>query len=267
MSSSAWRIAAASEIGTSHTASGTPCQDAASFDLLETDEGPIFVAVVCDGAGSALHSDVGALAAANTMVECVREYIRAGGALEQIDRNMMVAWLAHITEQIIKIAQEAGNAPKEYACTLLAVIAGENRTVFAQIGDGAIVISRGEEDGWLWVFWPYHGEYANQTVFILSAAATESLEFLNRPDRIDEVAIFSDGIERMVLHAQSKTVNDGFFNAMFAPVRASAGAGASPSLSESLRVYLGSPAVNSRTTDDKTLILATRRDKEVHVDE
>jgi hypothetical protein len=255
-----WRIAAASEIGTSHASLGTPCQDGTALGIVDGGEGPVLIAVVCDGAGSAAHSDVGAQIASETLVKCARDYILAGGALEPIDRDMMVNWLAQTTERLIEVAQQEGNEPRDYACTLLVAIAGEDRTIFAQVGDGAIVISRGQEDGWLWVFWPYHGEYANQTVFILSEGATNALEFVNRPDRIDEVAIFSDGIERMVLHAQTKGVNDAFFNAMFVPIRASSMPGIDSGLSEQLKSYLGSAAVNARTSDDKTLILATRRD-------
>jgi hypothetical protein len=258
-----WRIASASEIGTSHIGSGTPCQDSAAQEVIETAEGPVLAAVVCDGAGSAAHSEVGSQLASASIIECVREHFGMGGLLADIDRDLMVGWILRAADQLIEQANEQGHNPKDYACTMLAVVAGEEGAVFAQIGDGAIVVSRGEEDGWLWVFWPQHGEYANQTVFILSVNATDSLEFGYEPHRIDEIAVFSDGIERMVLHAETKSVNDAFFNQMFAPVRASTTDGVNPALSEMLKGYLGSAIVNARTNDDKTLIMATRRPREI----
>ena len=88
------------------------------------------------------------------------------------------------------------------------------------------------------MFWPQHGEYANQTVFVLSANAADAMEFNLAPRRIDEFAIFSDGIERMVLHGATKAVNDSFFDQMFVPVRASTARGLDQELSEKLKAYI-----------------------------
>ncbi len=263
MSRPSWRIAAACEIGTSHLNSGLPCQDSATQEIIDAEEGPILLAVVCDGAGSAAFSDIGSQLAAATIIEKVGAYFAEGGQLNDIDRDVMTGWVLNAADRLIAKANEDGNIPKDYSCTMLIAIAGAEGAVFAQIGDGAIVVSHGEADGWSWVFWPQHGEYANQTVFILSANATESLAFTSEPRRIDEIAIFSDGIERMVLHAETKAVNDAFFNEMFVPVRASRANGLDPHLSCQLRAYLGSPPVNARTNDDKTLVMATRRPHEV----
>src|SRR5262249_12376686 len=130
---------------------------------------------------------------------------------------------------------------------------------FLQIGDGAIVISHGEEDGWSWVFWPQHGEFANTTNFIVSDNARECLAFDLAPRRIDELAIFTDGLEDLVLHQASRTVHQPFFNSVFKPVRESVAQGYDESLSTSLERYLESPIVCERTDDDKTLVIATRR--------
>ena len=56
-----WRYALASVVGTSHLASGTPCQDASTCQVLEDGSGrSVLVAFVADGAGSALYADEGA---------------------------------------------------------------------------------------------------------------------------------------------------------------------------------------------------------------
>lgn len=254
-----WRVASACEIGTSHISAGTPCQDNAFHAILRTNEGQILVAVVCDGAGSAAHSEVGSWLACTTFAELIEVYFENGGRLVDIDRNKILIWIAATAERLIARANEDGNESKDYSCTLLAAIVGNNAAVFAQIGDGAIVVSHGEADGWSWVFWPQHGEYANQTVFVLSANAAEAMEFNLAERRIDEFAMFSDGIERMVLHGASKAVNEPFFDQMFVPVRASKSRGTDQALSEKLKGYLGSAAVNAKTNDDKTLLLATRR--------
>ena len=54
---SGWRTAHASVIGTSHTATGAPCQDAGDCEVLAAADGSeILVAAVADGAGSAKRS-------------------------------------------------------------------------------------------------------------------------------------------------------------------------------------------------------------------
>ena len=107
--------------------------------------------------------------------------------------------------------------------------------------------SHGEEDGWSWVFWPQHGEFANTTNFVVSENALDVLEFELAPRRIDEIALFTDGLENLVLHHGSKTVHDPFFNALLKPIRQSINDGYDESLSEKLTAYLGSPAFCERT--------------------
>ena len=50
---------------------------------------------------------------------------------------------------------------------------------------------------------------------------------------------------------------------MFGPVRRSQVVGEDLALSQDLEGYLSSPAILERTDDDKTLVLATRRQQEV----
>jgi hypothetical protein len=239
--------------------SGAPCQDYVAHRIIRAKGGQVFVSVVCDGAGSAKHSEVGSWLAASTFIELVEVYFESGGSLVDIDRDRVASWIVGAAERLIDRARDDGNDPKDYSCTLIAAIIGPSAAIFAQIGDGAVVVSHGEADGWSWVFWPQHGEYANQTTFVLSENALAVLEFSLAPRRIDEFAMFSDGLERLVLHGATKTVNDAFFEQMFVPVRASKARGLDQKLSEKLKEYLGSAAVNARTNDDKSLLMATRR--------
>jgi len=221
--------------------------------------GSVFVSAVCDGAGSAAHSEAGARMASATIVGMVEDHFRAGGKISDIDRRVAEHWVLQTAEAVRALARVNAHAEREYASTLLMAIVGTRSAVFVQIGDGAIVVSHGRDDGWSWVFWPLHGEYANQTTFLLSADAIDRMEFEYASRRIDALALFSDGIERMVLHTQTKTVNDAFFDQMMGPVLASPGTGLDRQLSDALGAYLGSAVVDSRTSDDKTLVLATRR--------
>src|SRR5262249_33464271 len=150
----AWRVASACEIGTSHLGSGIPCQDKAEHIIIRTKEGPVLVAVVCDGAGSAAHSEIGAWLGSTTFVELVEVHFENGKRLVDIERDTVVGWVARTAERLSARAREDGNAVRDYACTLIAAVVGIEAAAFVQIGDGAIVVSHGEADGWNWVFWP-----------------------------------------------------------------------------------------------------------------
>ena len=80
---------------------------------------------------------------------------------------------------------------------------------------------------------------------------------------IDEVAIFTDGLQGLALHYESRRAHTPFFQPMFAWMRP-AGSGYCEGLSSSLTSFLNSKKVNDRTDDDKTLILATRRSGKLH---
>lgn len=255
---SSWRLALASAIGTSHVASGSTCQDRAAHAFLTGIEGPVLVLAVADGAGSAAHSEIGSWLATKTLLERIEAYLDDGGRLADLDRPVALAWLEEVAQALENHAAAVGDAVRDYACTLLAAIVGEGHTAFFQIGDGAIVVSDGQDDGWSYVFWPQHGEFANTTNFVLSANASEALEFELAPRGVPELALFSDGIEKLVLHDATRSVHEGFFNKMFLPVRRLEQPGLDENLSAELERYLSSPLICERTDDDKTLVLASR---------
>lgn len=219
----------------------------------------MLVAVVADGAGSAAHSDVGSWLATKTLIEFVEIYLADGGELSELERSVACGWIFEVRAALEATAKANGHAARDYACTLLAVLAGERATAFLQIGDGAIVVSHGEEDGWSYVFWPQHGEYANTTNFVIAPNAEDLPDFELASRRVDEFAVFSDGIEKLVLHDATRTVHESFFRKMLPPVRNLKAPGVDAELSEGLKRYLSSPVICDRTDDDKTLVLASRR--------
>jgi hypothetical protein len=264
MCSAPWRIVRASVVGSSHIKSGTPCQDSSLHELIDcAAKAPVLVAVISDGAGSAEQAEIGSSTTCRAFVTLVQLFIADGGHVSSLDRTQAECWVKQIAEELDRKAKENGHDVREYACTLLAAIIAHDTAAFIQIGDGAIVTSHGEEDGWSWVFWPQKGQFANTTNFVVSDNALQVLEFELAPRRIDEIALFTDGLENLVLHHSSKTVHDPFFNALLKPIRRSTSPGHDESLSEKLKEYLGSPAFCERTDDDKTLLIASRKSETV----
>lgn len=249
-----WKLAAASIAGTSHEKSRLPCQDAHQTAVWGNSEKPALVIAVSDGAGSASRSAEGASAACEFFIEFASERIAAGVNAGALDRAFYLEWLTLFQERICALALEEKLPVRDFSCTFLAAVADTSGTSFAQIGDGAIVVSE-EIDEYSWVFWPQNGEYANVTNFVTDVAAAEHIECAtgNRP--IAELAMFTDGLQGLGLQLQAKAVFQPFFQAIFKPLRASQ---PSETLSKGLTGFLSSKAVNERTDDDKTLVLASR---------
>lgn len=256
---SGWRIAAASAIGTSHIKQGTVCQDSHACRVFEDGAGRhVAVFVVSDGAGSAARAEEGSDIACRTIVEAVEVLLANGGQVAAIDADTARSWVEMVQSAITFRADEAGAVPRDYACTLLVAVVAEDAAIFIQVGDGAMVVAD-EAGEWSWVHWPQRGDYANTTYFVTDASATDQMAFDLVERRVDEVAVFTDGIEALVLHYASKTVHAPFFDKMFVPVRGLEAEGVDQGLSAGLERYLASPTVCERTDDDKTLVLATRR--------
>jgi len=132
--------------------------------------------------------------------------------------------------------------------------------VFFQIGDGSIVVSDVEQESYGHVFWPERGEYENATYFATDRKFAAYLRFESVRRSVVELAMFSDGLQRLALDFQKTMPHEAFFRGVFPPVRKASPENATR-LSEHLSNFLGSARVNQRTDDDKTLVLATRLDE------
>ena len=125
-----------------------------------------------------------------------------------------------------------------------------------QIGDGAIVVGTPDE-GYRPVFWPQGGEYANETYFVTDAGAAAHLECAILTEPIVEIALLTDGLQRLALHYQTRQPTNRF-SVPCSSAREHPEPGCPTVLVTALERLLASPAINQRTHDDKTLILATR---------
>jgi len=251
-----WKVIRASVVGTSHTDSNLPCQDDCYADVTCSDDGlDYLVCLVSDGAGSAKEGGKGAELAcvtARSSIEATLGNLRS----TPLDETLVKEWIKDIRRAIYALADANALTARNYACTLLGAVVGPNQALFFQVGDGAIVASSGYAQGV--VFWPDSGPYANMTNFVTEEDVLAHLHITVTSAYIDEVALFSDGIQRLALSFEQRTSHTPFFEPMLNvlrrqnPVKCEA-------LDEQLACFLNSPQVNERTDDDKTLVLATRR--------
>jgi hypothetical protein len=226
--------------------------------VVALDSQEVLVAAVADGAGSAALSQEGASLAVRLFLEEFGTAAAMRSNLQELDLPFVQDWVVRLKAEIAEMA-EAGRTPRDYACTFLGAVVGPDHAVYVQIGDGAIVASGPKPSVCDWVFWPQHGEFANQTNFVTMDQVLDVLEFTSVPGRIEELALFSDGLERLVLNLAAETVHLPALAPIFGwLVGTQPGAGGE--MSDALVAYLSSNHVNGRTDDDKTLVMATRAD-------
>jgi hypothetical protein len=251
-----WRFVNATARGTSHDRLGFPCQDDCLVDVVSSGTDSVLVAIASDGAGSAARAEEGSGLVCETLFPVIEGWLAAGASIDAISGETAEQWVGSIRRAIEARAEATELTPRDFACTLVAAIVGGSSAAFLQIGDGAIVVRGG--DVFEIVFWPDGGEYANTTFFVTDHDWTKHLQFESRPVALDEIALMTDGLQRLALRFEDRSAHAPFFEPMFAAL-ANAPTGFATELEPSLVGFLGSEAVNTRTDDDKSLVLATRR--------
>ena len=219
------------------------------------------MAVAADGAGSAKRADIGSALACSLLIQEMEALFGADadGDVSHITREFLTNWLISFQREVAIRAEHEELTSRDFACTLVVAIIGQDNAAFAQIGDGAIVVPSPEEpDEYCYVFWPQKGEYANETYFATDPEAHNRIQFDYIPCRIDEVAVLTDGIQNLALHYETQSAHNPFFRPVFAWLRP-APEMYSEKFTKSLAAYLDSEKINEATDDDKSLILATRR--------
>lgn len=246
-----WKYAAASVIGTSHLSSSNGiCQDA--HCCVYDSDADRLVCVVSDGAGSASRSDWGSRLACGLVCDLVSK----SDTDSVHTRRFALETLEAIRSAILDEAVQNNLRVREFACTLLVAVVDRDRATFWQIGDGAICFRLPSEESFRFVFWPGKGEYANVTYFVTDEDASTELEFDSLAGSLADVALFSDGLERLALDFSAGEAHTKFFAGFF-PYLYRESAGHLIDIEQKLTEFLGSERINSKTDDDKTLILAT----------
>jgi hypothetical protein len=247
-----WRLVYASEVGTSHTHTGTPCQDScwAQVDRL-ADGQPLLSVFVADGAGSAAKGGEGGELAIEAAAAFVATKVKQGefGLSDGLATDLVLA----VRDRIYAAAEAEGLKARDFACTFIGVLSTAVVTLVLQIGDGGVVLDVGA--GLEVAIVPMSGEYANMTHFVTDEDAVATLATKIYPTKVLKIAAFTDGIQRIALNLATNTPHEPFFAPFFNGMT-KATADQEDQLQGLLIRFLGSAPVNERTDDDKTLALA-----------
>ena len=165
-----WLVAKASVIGNSHITEKLPCQDSHGYKFFSEEN--FGVAVVSDGAGSAVFSDLGsskvveqALVKFSNLIKTEKLYEAAPEEIIWKEKSIHV--FKEIFAELQKFAEEEKINYKELAATAIVVAIMPYGIIATHIGDGraGYLNDKGE---WFSCITPYKGELANETVFITS---------------------------------------------------------------------------------------------------
>jgi serine/threonine protein phosphatase PrpC len=249
-----WRHIAESARGDSHLADDSPCQDSSRVVVLGGDDDhETLVACVTDGAGSARYGAIGSATAADSILHSATAHFEQHGTFAGLVCEDIVRWCEAARARLADDATSRRAELRELATTLCAAIVSPWCSYFFQVGDGAIILMKNDVSGV--VFWPQSGEYVNSTNFLTSNEYRDHLQFASTTNGFSDVALLTDGMERLALRFDSRTPHRPFFEPLFQALRTDENTG---DLAENLRRFLKSDSVRSRSDDDKTLILASR---------
>lgn len=248
-----WKWASASACGTSHIRLGTAKQDTHRVILRSGEK--VLIAVACDGAGTAEFGGQGAAITARTFTNEIARNVKR--SLKSISDQVIWDAVDLIRDQITIAANKRDLVMRDFATTMVACLSDGRNTITAHIGDGTIAARLTSDGLWQSLSWPEHGEYAS-TTFFLTDETDVRLRINRFSDPVDRIVVMTDGLERLALDFAQLVPHSPFFAGISEPVFAKGDHRGSSKLSKALQRYLDSPAVNDRTDDDKTLVIAAR---------
>ena len=249
-----YRYYHSSQIGSAHIKSNTPKQDDLGvFDCVINDKNYL-ISVLADGAGSAKYSEISSKHICRFLIKKTAAFLNEN-TIEDLNKDVAILWIKQfqvILNRFIKIYKLS--SIREFATTVLFALLSDDKSVFFQIGDGAIIIGNNEKLDC--VFKPQKGEYINTTHFIVESNFEENMEFKVIDSDFENLAMHTDGIE-MISLKNLETPSLGFFNPFFDCLKEEL-PGYNEELSQELAEFLSCDRVNQRTNDDKTMLIVQK---------
>jgi hypothetical protein len=250
-----WKSIAASVTGKAHSDRNEPGQDRCRSGIVRLAGKEFFIGLAADGAGSTSDGGTGAEIACNALCKDIVQTLEKNDDLSRITEPDISCWITSARDSIGACAKKQGKLLEDYACTCIGSVASRDHALFFQIGDGGIVINSGHD--YRTIFWPEQGEYINSTFFLSDESYREHLNITFTDSPFEEIALFTDGLQNLVLSFSQKKAHTGFFRPIFEALKKDTGLeffGSSSHLSS----FLLHREISERSDDDKTLVLAVR---------
>lgn len=198
-----WIFAFASAIGNGHLANQLPCQDSCRVEKFAN----FTIALVSDGAGSCANSHIGSKQACDFGLYRFEHEIKKHHWDQQGHLPSLAQWhevakhvMAGIREDLENYSMNNELEFKSLSCTLLVAILLPSALLFTHIGDGRAGFCNPQNE-WFPIMTPFHGQEANETVFITSDIWDDSIvDFYTESTIVQEpikaFCLMSDGCEK-----------------------------------------------------------------------
>jgi len=181
-------------IGRAHIKTNTPCQD---YALTGSYRGRL-IAVVCDGAGSAALSNLGAKFCANWLFN----------KLKHLKNKMTQAYkkkiLSDLQEQLKNYALELSCNVKDLACTIVATVVSEHGIECIHLGDSILIAYNPEFSKFITP--EMGGEFANETYFITNTIAPEKAMLYSKIYDGEILILCTDGVSSSLILRRTQDI-------------------------------------------------------------
>lgn len=243
-----WKVAFACVAGTRHVSHNLPCDDAAGSFVA----GQLLGVAMADGAGSASRGGLGASLAVRAALASIQyRYLNGDPTNEEAAPAILRSAFRCAVKSLIDEAVRSTVAPRDLACTLMVVVSDGRFVAAGQVGDGAVVIRDASSELYT-LSAPSNGEFANETPMLGCGDFADVGISIVAQRAIREVAVCTDGIQRLALTMPAATPHAGFFVPLFGGI----GGMTEVAAEKALTTFLQSPRVAARTDDDKSLLVA-----------
>jgi serine/threonine protein phosphatase PrpC len=242
-----WTFGWASHPGTAHEGE---CQDFAHACLIG--DGSIWLGLVADGAGSAECGRMGAECTCTSFANSLEQALASG---QELSRTLLEGVFVTTIEAVRDLARKEGKPFADFSSTLVGAALHQKEGFFFQIGDGAAAYRMAND--YAVATWPSETEFVNTTHFVTSAQAPELFQVRRIAGTIEEVFLFTDGLQYLVLDFKDLKPHERFFHSVSEQLEAGH-PGESEYFSMWIEALLKAPAVISRTDDDTSLVFARR---------
>lgn len=257
-----WKIAETSLQGSSHISTKTPCQDDHFSEIIQDN----IVIAVSDGMGSAQYSHIASTLAVTTAIDHLKRnmgryrfhWIYTNRFMRRFSpinyQQLLQEAVLAARNRIIREAEKKHHNLRDYACTLIITIITPTEWHTIHIGDGAAVGFRSHETVFT-LSRPENGEYANSTTPITASNWRSHVRYNHGEERLEAVAVFSDGIQNLCINHQTGDAFSGFFVPILRWFR---GLPRKAKLNVACQQFLDSPQIRQKSDDDLTLVMAWR---------
>jgi Protein phosphatase 2C len=250
---SRWKSVAVSVAGFDHIERGVPCQDCTNIKELS---GGWNLAILSDGAGSALHAEEGSKYVCTYLIEYLATYLNN---INQFEVSTFENIQAAIVSSIIALRDflEASHPEIpliDFSATIVGMISCSLGGIFFHIGDGAAWASNSDNYGDSIMSRPRNGDYSNESFFFTEVDWRQNLIFTNFDSDKDILVLMSDGVTPYGLNEFQNDVSHEFIK----PIHRFLADNTELDCESALIDLLNLDKVRRITGDDKSLVMAIR---------